>query len=338
MGTIYVNNLAAQIAANIGPSDTAILLGPGQGAAFPSPAAQEWFYCTLVHSVTGAIEVVQCTGRVGDTLTVVRGRDNTSAISFLTGSLVEPRATAEMFREIDYRTVRGQNNGLAELDGTAKLAAGQIPTTVLLVATAAATYIPLAQRAAANGVATLDGTTKIPIAQIPTLPYLSSTAGGAVGGAVSVTGTVTASSGVFSTSGFLGTTGAALVLFNSSAGSISLRPNGSASTTNQGVYAQTGVFTCVDLVTTSDKRKKRDIRKVEARPVGDWLNFKSFAWKYDGRPGLGIIAQDLQEVAPEYVSRDDEGFLQVDKIGLLLEAVVNLTARVRELEKQLKRK
>lgn len=131
--TIYANNVAGTMAANIGPSDTAILLGPGQGAAFPSPSGGDYFWLTLAHFNTGAIEVVQCTERAVDTLTVVRGRDSTNAISFVTGSVVEMRLVAAALREIDYRTVRGQANGLASLDASTRIPAAQMPTTVPLL-------------------------------------------------------------------------------------------------------------------------------------------------------------------------------------------------------------
>ncbi len=131
--TIFVNNAAGTLAANIGPSDAAILLGAGQGAAFPSPTGGNYFYATLQHFATGVIEIVKCTGRSVDTLTVERGRDSTSATSFITGSVLECRLVAVMLVEIDYRLVAGQANGLATLDGAVKLPVAQLPTTVPLL-------------------------------------------------------------------------------------------------------------------------------------------------------------------------------------------------------------
>ncbi len=37
-------------------------------------------------------------------------------------------------------------------------------------------------------------------------------------------------------------------------------------------------------------------------------------------------------MAPEYVKRDEDGYLSVDKAGLALECVIGLSARVRALE------
>lgn len=115
MTTIYSNNVAAVLAAGIGPSDTAVLVTSGQGARFPDPAGVDHFWATLIHVSTGAIEIVKCTDRASDTLTVVRGQDGTTPISFTTGSAVEMRLVADMMREVDYRLVRSAINGLAAL-------------------------------------------------------------------------------------------------------------------------------------------------------------------------------------------------------------------------------
>lgn len=123
---IYANNVAGTIAANIGPADTAILLGAGQGSLFPALSGGNWYYATLVHNTLGTIEIVKVTAKVADTLTVVRGQDNTSATSFTTGSLVELRLHAQMLRELDYRLAMAIANGLATLDNNAKVLAAQL--------------------------------------------------------------------------------------------------------------------------------------------------------------------------------------------------------------------
>lgn len=131
--TLYANNVAGQLAANIGPSDTQLLLTAGQGAQFPSPPAGDWFYATLVHISTGEIEIVRCTARAVDTLTIVRGADGTSAKSFSTGSLVEMRLVSQILREIDYRTVLGQPGGVAALDGNGKIPDSYLSANVPLL-------------------------------------------------------------------------------------------------------------------------------------------------------------------------------------------------------------
>jgi hypothetical protein len=53
------------------------------------------------------------------------------------------------------------------------------------------------------------------------------------------------------------------------------------------------------------------------------------------RPGIGVIAQDVEAVFPELVDTGPEGFKRVNYIGLiapLIEAVKELDERVQALE------
>ena len=55
------------------------------------------------------------------------------------------------------------------------------------------------------------------------------------------------------------------------------------------------------------------------------------------RPGMGVIAQDVEAVFPELVDTGPDGFKRVDYIGLiapLIEAVKELDDRVRALEER----
>lgn len=127
---IYANNVAGTMGANIGPSDTAVLLGAGQGASFPAVTAGNWYYATLVHATLATWEVVKVTGKSVDTLTVVRGQDGTSAQSFTIGSLVEMRLPAQALRELDWRNYAGFANGLAQLGGDGKVPDAQLSANV----------------------------------------------------------------------------------------------------------------------------------------------------------------------------------------------------------------
>lgn len=130
MPQLFVNNAAATLAANIGPSDSLALLSPGQGSLFPSPDPGQWFYVTLVHVVTGDYEVCQCTARTGDTLTLTRGVDNTTAISFVAGTVVEHRACAQTLRELDWATLANQPGGPVTLDPTGRVPIARLPSDV----------------------------------------------------------------------------------------------------------------------------------------------------------------------------------------------------------------
>lgn len=77
---------------------------------FPSPSGSQYFYATLEDNA-GNIEIVQCTSRTGDLLTVVRGQDNTIALAFtLTITRVELRlcaAVQEEFLQVNGGTLTG---------------------------------------------------------------------------------------------------------------------------------------------------------------------------------------------------------------------------------------
>jgi len=93
MSVLFTNNASAAIAASVTSSDVTITLSTGQGAEFPSPGVDQWFYATLVDS-SNNLEIVKCTARSADTLTVIRGRDGTTARAFAAGSLIEVRLVA----------------------------------------------------------------------------------------------------------------------------------------------------------------------------------------------------------------------------------------------------
>jgi hypothetical protein len=91
---LFTNNASALLAASISSSDTTVQVASGFGALFPSPSGDEYFYATLVDD-NGDIEIVKCTSRTGDNLTVERGQEGTTAQGFtLTVTRVELRLTA----------------------------------------------------------------------------------------------------------------------------------------------------------------------------------------------------------------------------------------------------
>jgi hypothetical protein len=119
MTVLFANNATATLASGISSSATAIALSAGQGALFPNPTAGQYFYATLVNPAN-QIEIVKCTARASDTLTVVRGQEGTTARAYLAGEKFEQRVTAA-----------GLNDLQGVVDGevtTAKLADGAVTT------------------------------------------------------------------------------------------------------------------------------------------------------------------------------------------------------------------
>lgn len=150
------------------------------------------------------------------------------------------------------------------------------------------------------------------------------------------------SSGTFRTHGNLHTNGGRLYFDNAGDGHIvgsgaygvTIRPKGWSTSgqtyfRNNGDVTFSGIATGPDFSATSDRRLKDDIRPRKARQeLLDTALFHSFLWKSDGRPGLGVIAQEVQALAPEYVHEDSEGTLSVDKASLALEMLFALVDRV----------
>jgi hypothetical protein len=92
---LFANNATSTLAAAITDADTSLTLVTGQGALFPNPTAGDWFLATLTQA-SGAEtswEIVKCTARVDDTLTIVRAQESTTAAAWTTAK-VEHRLTA----------------------------------------------------------------------------------------------------------------------------------------------------------------------------------------------------------------------------------------------------
>ena len=94
MGIKFANSAFATLAAGINSSATSITLTTGQGARFPSLAGGDYFFATLIDT-SNNLEIVKCTARSTDVLTVVRGQESTTARAFSTGDRIELRVTAQ---------------------------------------------------------------------------------------------------------------------------------------------------------------------------------------------------------------------------------------------------
>lgn len=93
MGVILKNNAVSTITTAISASDVGLAVAAGTGTLFPALGASDYFYATLV-SAGGTYEVIKVTARVGDTMTIVRAQEGTTAQSFASGSRIEVRVTA----------------------------------------------------------------------------------------------------------------------------------------------------------------------------------------------------------------------------------------------------
>jgi hypothetical protein len=101
MGIKLSNNANATLAASITSSSTSITVTSGQGARFPTLSAGDYFYATLIDT-SNNLEIVKCTARSTDVLTVVRAQESTTARAYTTGDRIEIRLTAQTFLDATY--------------------------------------------------------------------------------------------------------------------------------------------------------------------------------------------------------------------------------------------
>ena len=112
MGIKVANNAVGVLAAGISDSDVTITVQSGQGARFPTLGAGDYFYATLINT-SNQLEIVKCTARSADVLTVTRGQESTTARSYDVGDRIEIRITAATFEDatdVVPATVSGKAN------------------------------------------------------------------------------------------------------------------------------------------------------------------------------------------------------------------------------------
>jgi lipopolysaccharide export system protein LptA len=92
----------------------------------------------------------------------------------------------------------------------------------------------------------------------------------------------------------------------------------------------TGLLTSTDYNSSSDKRLKKSIKTVNsALEKVEALRGVTFTWKDSNTSAIGMIAQEVQQVLPEVVTTDDDGYMGIkytNVIGVLVEAIKELKA------------
>ena len=139
--TVLFSNFAETTLAAAAPAGaTTLTLAAGTGGEFPSAASSSDPFFLVVLDASNNYEVMRCTGRAGDVLTVERAKDNTSARSWAAGDTVSLRPLAGAFEEMQ------ANAGVADgsitrdkldtdlqerIDNSVKIADGSDPTPKL---------------------------------------------------------------------------------------------------------------------------------------------------------------------------------------------------------------
>lgn len=109
------------------------------------------------------------------------------------------------------------------------------------------------------------------------------------------------------------------------------------------MIAGSKIYSKVTISVSSDERVKENIAPVDAQDCVDFINaidVKTFNYKDNETPCVGVIAQQIEKLSPELakrlVTKDGDGMLGVktsDLVFPLIVAVQALSARVAELEK-----
>jgi hypothetical protein len=94
--------------------------------------------------------------------------------------------------------------------------------------------------------------------------------------------------------------------------------------------------TATNFILSSDKRLKRRISKLKELKKFDQVEWKSFELKSEpGRRRHGVIAQELEKIAPEMVIEQD-GNKYVAYIDLLVAKMARMEQRIEMLERRTK--
>ena len=93
----------------------------------------------------------------------------------------------------------------------------------------------------------------------------------------------------------------------------------------------TGTITATNFILSSDGRLKENVEEVSDKSINvDWKTFEMKSNK--GQKRYGVIAQELEEVHPEFVRTDDEGMKSVAYVDLLIAKIAELEARLAKVE------
>lgn len=93
MATQKLTNLAkSTLASAITNAATSATVATGDGAKFPASGD---FYCAITYDVAGSEEIVLCTARAGDVLTITRAQGGTTAKAHSTGAKIKLVIAAE---------------------------------------------------------------------------------------------------------------------------------------------------------------------------------------------------------------------------------------------------
>ncbi len=168
MTQVFKNNAYGSLAAELSAVGTVATLATGNGANFPAPTGGDHFLATLIlldgNGAESAWEIVKCTARATDGLTIERAQEGTTARIWPAGTRIELRTTAgtlDSFTDTAQAAAAAPVQSVFGRTGTVTLQSADV--------TGALGFTPLdaAQKSAANGIAPLGADSKVPAAYLP---------------------------------------------------------------------------------------------------------------------------------------------------------------------------
>src|SRR5271170_2060880 len=95
LNVVWANRAAGTLASSLTTGALTLTRTSGQGALFPSPTSPQIFPLVLSQAASpNTYEIVYCTARSTDTLTIERAQEGTTATSFSAGDNVSLEPTA----------------------------------------------------------------------------------------------------------------------------------------------------------------------------------------------------------------------------------------------------
>lgn len=111
---LYVNNYTSTLAAAITDSSTTIIVTNATG--LPTISGSDYYHLTL--AAGGVNEIVKVTARTGTSLTVTRAQESTTAVAWVSGTIISLRPTAASFSSAVTGAGSSTDNAVARFDGT----------------------------------------------------------------------------------------------------------------------------------------------------------------------------------------------------------------------------
>lgn len=99
MARAYTNFAKSTLNTSINAAAVSVTVDAGDGALFPAAGAGTTFDC-VIFNTSGVKEVVSCTSRTGDVLTIVRGQEGSAAVAWNAGDGIGHRLTAAALNNI----------------------------------------------------------------------------------------------------------------------------------------------------------------------------------------------------------------------------------------------